>query len=450
MNINPSEAILMNRMLNRNSSTFTFPDSILTPYKTFINSKREFSGLGQKSNDEIFDSKIATLNKAKNKAVEEEDYIEAEKLKQIILKIDKLKAHVNNLESKKIEYANVENYEQAKRVKNEINRIRNIVLSVSAGSSTSRPRIIPPLKNAQTMAEQHNRKVNRSLFNLNRSVKTKQSYENFRSSHKEASYSYFNLNKLNKAEDADEVVEFTSQRSLTNLKSTGYQKRTGILKFNTGVYNSNNISVMEDVDPGVTSTAELTMVSPDVIYQNEPFHRTAKKQVRVEDPKFRIVRKTSSASEQSSRQGKRENVFSPFIPKNADNRVVPGALMKRPIDFSKVMEEKKGQDDDKSLPEIEEIDPSEAHKAEPYFQFFEKKTIKNLFSKRWQNKEEGYRTMTEEIKNLIDSTVNDMNSGNSGKNANQFQSKKKDCYKLVYDSVERGLNDKIVHIRMRA
>mmetsp|Transcript_14658 Transcript_14658/g.16920 ORF Transcript_14658/g.16920 Transcript_14658/m.16920 type:complete len:180 (-) Transcript_14658:29-568(-) len=146
-NINPSEAILMDRMLNRKSSIISpTSGSLGNPYNTFVSSKRQYSLHNIESSVEIFDDKILALSKAKNSAVEAENYIEAEKLKQIVMKIEKLKIHIQKLENKKVEYANNENYEQAKRIKNEINRIRNIVLSINAGNKGAIPKMIPPLK----------------------------------------------------------------------------------------------------------------------------------------------------------------------------------------------------------------------------------------------------------------------------------------------------------------
>lgn len=63
---------------------------------------------------DVFDDKVSALNTSKTKAVEQENYSEAEKLKQIIIKIEKLKKYVEKLEIQKYEAANLENYDQAK------------------------------------------------------------------------------------------------------------------------------------------------------------------------------------------------------------------------------------------------------------------------------------------------------------------------------------------------
>lgn len=55
-NINPSEAILINNALNRTNSNSLLPTSLSSPYKSILT---------KQSNLDIFDDKIAALNKAK-------------------------------------------------------------------------------------------------------------------------------------------------------------------------------------------------------------------------------------------------------------------------------------------------------------------------------------------------------------------------------------------------
>ena len=65
--------------------------------------------------------------------------------------------------------------------------------------------------------------------------------------------------------------------------------------------------------------------------------------------------------------------------------MVPGALLKRPIDFNLVIDEKKhvqsGDNSTERTHNDDEIDPSEIHRAEPYFEFFERENIKKMFFK---------------------------------------------------------------------
>lgn len=65
-NINPSEAILMDRMLSK-KNLFSSPTHgrMNQPYNTFIYSKSQFALHNSQSNIEIFDDKISALNKAK-------------------------------------------------------------------------------------------------------------------------------------------------------------------------------------------------------------------------------------------------------------------------------------------------------------------------------------------------------------------------------------------------
>jgi hypothetical protein len=125
--------------------------------------------------------------------------------------------------------------------------------------------------------------------------------------------------------------------------------------------------------------------------------------------------------------------------------VVPGALRKKPIDFSKV-EDKKVIDQSGPTQEVsssfhEEIDPSEIHRAAPYFEFFKKDTVKRLFSRKWQNKEDGYNCLIEELR---------INSESSGTDAVHMADKKQELMELLLSTVERGLMDKIVQVKLKA
>lgn len=334
-------------------------------------------------------------------------------------------------------------------MKNEINRIRNIVVSISTGNVTSKPKIIPPLNNAQTMADKHNRKINKSIMDTSSNVKTKQSYENFRSSNKEsASYAYFN-NKESDNDEDEQAPEMVNQRSLTNLKASAHHKRSGILKFNTSVYNSANVSIMADGKEHNTTTTSITNMLNSEGKLNNLYRRSSRRQVRISEPKIKLD-KMSDEERAATPTSKLQltHTASPFVPKNADNRVVPGALRKRPIDFSKVIEDAVEQGDDTAPKEVEEIAPSDVHAAEPYFEYFEKDTVKNLFSRHWQNKEEGYKTMANEIKSLLEKSEG--TTEDSGGHMVSFKKNKQDCLKLIINSVERGLNDKIIHVKLRA
>ena len=95
---------------------------------------------------------------------------------------------------------------------------------------------------------------------------------------------------------------------------------------------------------------------------------------------------------------------SSLLQKNSDNTIVPGALLKKPIDFGKVddqiINEQSGESHeiiDGEIDDIDDIDPSEIHRAEPYFEFFKKETVKKLFSKKWQYKQDGYEAIINEF-----------------------------------------------------
>ena len=118
-NINPSEAILIDMMLKKGKEKEAKPvKNVSLSVSDRLNPKPTPSSLN------VFDDKITALSKSKIKAVEDEDYMEAEKLKQIILKIEKLKVYVDKLEKQKVDFANNEKYDSALKVKTEIDRIK--------------------------------------------------------------------------------------------------------------------------------------------------------------------------------------------------------------------------------------------------------------------------------------------------------------------------------------
>lgn len=118
-NINPSEAILIDMMLKKGKEKEEKPvKNVSLSVSDRLNPKPTPSSLN------VFDDKITALSKSKIKAVEDEDYMEAEKLKQIILKIEKLKVYVDKLEKQKVDFANNEKYDSALKVKTEIDRIK--------------------------------------------------------------------------------------------------------------------------------------------------------------------------------------------------------------------------------------------------------------------------------------------------------------------------------------
>lgn len=138
--------------------------------------------------------------------------------------------------------------------------------------------------------------------------------------------------------------------------------------------------------------------------------------------------------------------------------------MRQPIDFSKVDVKYDEQGGDILNFQLDQIDPSEIHRAEPFFEFFTKDTVKNMFSKRWQNREEGYKKFKSEIENLFTSTPSDSKDSSnrdneqeakdesSGVSSNMvaFNKNKQEWLKLVCNAAERGLNDKIVQVRFKS
>lgn len=122
-----------------------------------------------------------------------------------------------------------------------------------------------------------------------------------------------------------------------------------------------------------------------------------------------------------------------------------GHCANNPIDFNNVIDknsnEQSGDTYEYSGSYGEEIDPSEVHRAEPYFEFFRKDTIKKLFSRKWQSKEEGYAGLITEFGN---------NTRSAGTDSKLYTEKKQELIDLLCSAIERGLHDKIVQVRIKA
>ena len=86
-NINPSEAILIDMMLHKKISDSN--ENASSGHYSMMHSASAQRAIA--STLDIFDDKISALNTSKTKAVDQENYTEAEKLKQIIMKIEKIK-----------------------------------------------------------------------------------------------------------------------------------------------------------------------------------------------------------------------------------------------------------------------------------------------------------------------------------------------------------------------
>lgn len=255
--------------------------------------------------------------------------------------------------------------------------------------------------NAHSSADRHHQNLSKSFVEGGDKIRTKQSFENFRISigKKERQFNPYSYN-----EGDDQVVENfkqgiaekdyrntkfelsnksdnshlkymasnpnSSHHNLAGLKATNYYKRSGILKMNNPSYNANDISMNSNQEgiSAVTSTVNLSF-GEDLNDNDDNNYRTNRKHVRIVDPKHRL---TEHSMSKSPLREMSRTPSTPFIQKNADNRVVPGALRKQPIDFSKVNENAKNEQsgDTQAISQIEEIDPSEVHRAEPYFEFF--------------------------------------------------------------------------------
>jgi hypothetical protein len=270
-NINPSEAILIDMLLNKKGIDTRESSSSQAYLST---DKQRENGKFKSSVLNIFDDKIAALNTAKNHSVDKEDYVEAEKLKQIIMKIEKLKTYIKRLEEEKLEHARNEDYDKAKSLKNEIDKIKNIVLSITSGTTRSRPKIMPTMVNPQKRVAS----LNKSTASAADYSHTMNTFGKFKSKQEaqEASMNAYGYTE-------PDTITFR-KHSLGTMKNS--YKRSGILKVREDLNDSNlDTSFISNKDhSNINSTVNLSY-NEEPQDPDESYFSSAKKHVRIVDPK---------------------------------------------------------------------------------------------------------------------------------------------------------------------
>lgn len=101
--------------------------NIMLPLDTGIGKKNSIaidSRTMAEEEDEFVYEKILEIQRRKDQAVMQEDYDEAERMKQIMINVKKFGYKLKSLKDKKAEAAEKEDYEMAKNLKEEIDRIK--------------------------------------------------------------------------------------------------------------------------------------------------------------------------------------------------------------------------------------------------------------------------------------------------------------------------------------
>ena len=143
------------------------------------------------------------------------------------------------------------------KLKNEINRIKNVVLSISSGGK-SKPKIMPPISRFQRPAEDQFQ--NKAIIDPSGNIKTMYSFEYLKQQN-EADNQYSNPYSYTEGDSKDENVPL-KQQSLTNLKGLNAYKKSGILKIKGSQQHSNlDTSLLSQNDQSlVNSTLNLSYV----------------------------------------------------------------------------------------------------------------------------------------------------------------------------------------------
>ena len=135
------------------------------------------------------------------------------------------------------------------KLKNEISRIKTVVLSISSGGN-SKPKIMPPISNAQKPIE--NQYQFKSGTDSN-NTKTLYSFEYLKQQNDNDNYS--NPYNYTEGDSREDGVPHKNQ-SLTNLKGINSYKRSGILKVKGSQIHSNlDYSLTSQNDKSIASSA---------------------------------------------------------------------------------------------------------------------------------------------------------------------------------------------------
>ena len=135
-------------------------------------------------------------------------------------------------------------------MKNEINRIKNVVLSISSGGK-SKPKIMPPISNAQKPID--NQYQNKFGYEPTKNVRTLYSFEHLKQQNEQENQ-YANPYNYTEGDSRDDQVPH-KQQSLTNLKGLNTYKKSGILKIKGSQIHSNlDNSLLSHNDPSIANS----------------------------------------------------------------------------------------------------------------------------------------------------------------------------------------------------
>lgn len=112
---------------------------------------------------ELIETELKQLQEAKQRAAENEDFDEAYKLKEIINRIINLKDRINELERRKIQAVREEDYLTAKQIKIEMDKLRKFIYSSDVQQPS--PRVLNSIEN-QKLIHNEGRQYNHFTKNI--------------------------------------------------------------------------------------------------------------------------------------------------------------------------------------------------------------------------------------------------------------------------------------------
>ena len=296
--------------------------------------------------DDFIAKRIHALNKAKEKALELEDFDEAKNIKAMLESLKNIGKDLVMLESKKLKAIADEDFDTAKLIKVEIERIKNGVLDKKQN----------PNQNINTNMNKSN--ANNNNYNKN-NIQNQNDENEYNDNNSNTNTNYYNQpnSRPNQSQN-----QFNNNSNTNNEK---YGNNTTTLSSNNKINQKNNSN---NVNTNTTNTNNNS---------NTNKNNNKTQQQQIEKPKPEKI--------------------------DVDKFVVKGIG----DSFSKYVEQKMNNDGqgNQEDEEEEDIPEEEYRKAEPLVPLIGGDLIKNLLSKNWKNKEKAIIFLTEDLSNQPNSEL---------------------------------------------
>lgn len=328
--------------------------------------------------DPVTYKRLKALERAKLKAIELEDFDEAQKIKEAIDRLKSVSSQLILLEERKAIAIRNDELQAAKIIKFEIERLRNAVTGINLELQQEIPdynNVIPSLNSKKYNENQNeNQKINRNMYQGQQIGE----YDDPNMFNKHKGYTY-NNSKL-------EEYPYNSNLEMVDDK---YMDRTKNINQGMRINNNNHQqSYNHDIDNRnlyENQGNKQQNLKINNVNQAKPSINQNNQNNQVEDPDERPIKGVES---------KFENIISTEIKKG------DGKDKKNQINKSK------NEEIDNEEEEIDNDIPANLYKyAEPLIAYISHDLSKLIFSDNWRRKEKGLQILIEEIKQHPNSTL---------------------------------------------